>query len=80
MKTLYKVVSGSRAYGTDLPTSDWDYRGVYMQDKNKILGFGYKEQLSDNKNDTVIYEIRRFCLNITHRFVPYIIFLDQLKF
>jgi predicted nucleotidyltransferase len=57
---LYLVVRGSHAYGTNLPTSDIDYAGVFVQDMNSILGMSYVEQVNDDKNDIVIYEIRRF--------------------
>ena len=59
-KPLLIVKRGSQAYGTALPTSDIDYAGVYIQDINDILGFGYKEQINDDKNDTVFYEVKRF--------------------
>jgi len=57
---LYLVIRGSHAYGTNLPTSDIDYAGVFVQDMNSILGMSYVEQVNDDKNDIVIYEIRRF--------------------
>lgn len=57
---LLIVIRGSQAYGTNLPTSDTDYAGVYIQHISDILGFCYKEQINDEKNDTVFYEVRRF--------------------
>jgi len=57
---LLIVIRGSQAYGTNLPTSDTDYAGVYIQSQKDILGTKYKEQINDDKNDTVFYEIRRF--------------------
>lgn len=57
---LYLVIRGSHAYGTNIPTSDIDYSGVFIQPMDKILGFSYVEQINDDKNDIVIYEIRRF--------------------
>lgn len=57
---LYLVIRGSHAYGTNVPTSDTDYAGVFIQSQNDILGNKYKEQINDDKNDIVIYEIRRF--------------------
>jgi predicted nucleotidyltransferase len=57
---LLIVIRGSQAYGTNLPTSDTDYSGIYIQSAEDILGFRYKEQINDDKNDTVFYEIRRF--------------------
>jgi predicted nucleotidyltransferase len=57
---LYLVIRGSHAYGTNLPTSDTDYSGVFVQNLDSILGMSYVEQINDDKNDIVIYELRRF--------------------
>lgn len=59
-KPLYLVIRGSHAYGTNIPTSDTDYAGVFIQSLDNILGSKYKEQVNDDTNDIVIYEIRRF--------------------
>ena len=58
--SLLIVKRGSQAYGTAIPTSDIDYAGVYIQTLDNIIGYGYKEQINDDKNDTVFYEIKRF--------------------
>ena len=57
---LYLVIRGSHVYGTNLPTSDTDYSGVFVQNLDSILGMSYVEQINDDKNDIVIYELRRF--------------------
>ena len=57
---LYLVIRGSHAYGTNIPTSDTDYSGVFVQNLDSILGMSYVEQINDDKNDIVIYELRRF--------------------
>jgi len=57
---LFIAIRGSQAYGTATPTSDIDYAGVYIQSMEDILGNRYKEQINDDKNDTVFYELRRF--------------------
>ena len=57
---LFETVSGSRAYGTSLPTSDTDIRGVFIMPEDQVLGKGYVEQVSDNKNDIIYYEVGRF--------------------
>ena len=59
-KPLLLVIRGSHAYGTNIETSDTDYAGVFIQSQEDIFGFNYKEQINDDKNDTVIYEIKRF--------------------
>jgi hypothetical protein len=57
---LYEVIAGSKAYGLDLPTSDTDIRGIYLQPNEFRLGNGYKEQINDKTNDIVYYELNRF--------------------
>ena len=59
-KPLYLVIRGSHAYGTNIETSDTDYSGVFVQSMDGILGNKYIEQINDDKNDIVIYELRRF--------------------
>lgn len=57
---LLLVKRGSHAYGTNIETSDVDYAGVFCQSENDVLGMSYIEQINDDNNDIVIYEIRRF--------------------
>jgi len=57
---IFESIMGSQAYGTSLPTSDTDIRGVFILEHKDILGNNYIEQVSDKKNDIVYYEIRRF--------------------
>ena len=59
-KPLLLVIRGSHSYGTNIETSDTDYAGVFIQSQEDIFGFNYKEQINDDTNDTVIYEIKRF--------------------
>jgi hypothetical protein len=57
---IFEGIVGSQAYGISTPTSDVDIKGVFMLPFDNILDFNYVEQVSDNKNDTVFYELRRF--------------------
>lgn len=57
---VFETVSGSHAHGTNTPESDTDIRGIFMLDIDSILGIGYVDQVSDQKNDVTYYEIRRF--------------------
>ncbi len=57
---LYLVIRGSQAYGTSIPSSDTDFGGVFIQSMDDIFGFKYKEQINDDKNDLVLYELKRF--------------------
>lgn len=59
MRYIFKAIVGSQSYGTSIPTSDMDYKGVYMQGDDELLGFGYKEQV-DHGKDECYYEVRRF--------------------
>ncbi len=59
MHTLLKAIVGSQAYGTATPASDEDYKGIYLQPVNEIIGFHYKEQINVSK-DECYYEIKRF--------------------
>lgn len=58
-KIIFKGIVGSQAYGTNIATSDIDYKGVYIQTEEEILGFNYKEQYEVGK-DECYYEVRRF--------------------
>jgi len=57
---LFECISGSRAYGTDLPTSDTDIKGVFVLPEDDFYGLNYTEQISNETNDIVYYELRRF--------------------
>src|ERR1035437_9099826 len=60
LSLIYKCVVGSKAYGTFIEgKSDIDYKGVYMQNVNELISFGYKEQIEIGK-DECYYEVRRF--------------------
>ena len=57
---LFEAVSGSRAYGLDTPASDTDLRGVFVLPKEEYFGLNYIDQLSNESNDIVYYELKRF--------------------
>lgn len=56
---IYKVLVGSHAYGTNVETSDYDYKGIYCQSLREVTGFKYKPQVEVGK-DECYYEIKRF--------------------
>lgn len=65
-RLLYLVLGGSVSYGTNLPTSDTDIRGIMMNVPNEIVGMtSDSEQFEDRATDTVIYTaqkiFRLFC-------------------
>lgn len=57
---LFECISGSKAYGLDLPTSDTDIKGVFVLPQQLYYGLDYIQQISDAKNDVVYYELGRF--------------------
>jgi len=57
---LFEAVSGSRAYGTNLPHSDTDLRGVFVLPESEFFGLSYLPQIANETNDEVFYELRRF--------------------
>lgn len=60
MKDLvYKCQVGSFAYGTNIETSDMDFKGIYIQPDSDILGFKYKPQTDVSKDETY-YELKRY--------------------
>ncbi len=57
---LFEAISGSRAYGTNLPHSDTDLKGVFILPENQFFGLDYIPQVANETNDEVFYELRRF--------------------
>ena len=57
---ILEAVTGSRAYGTDLPNSDTDIKGIFIQPAENFYGLYRVEQINNETNDIVFYEIGRF--------------------
>lgn len=57
---IYECISGSKAYGLDILTSDTDIKGVFILPQEDFFGLNYISQISDETNDTVYYELGRF--------------------
>lgn len=60
---IYEYIAGSTLYGLNTPTSDIDIRGVYITPMNRFYSVdknAYQEQVSDDKNDTVYYELSKY--------------------
>lgn len=59
--TIFRTITGSHAYGMATKDSDVDVRGVAIAPASTVLGFAYNfEQYEDPKEDTVIYDVRKF--------------------
>ena len=59
-QVLLSALSGSHAYGLNTPQSDRDIRGVFILPQKKLYGLHYTEQVADDKNDIIYYELGRF--------------------
>jgi len=57
---VYECMSGSHAYGLATPESDEDVKGVFILPKEDYYGLNYVDQVSNDTNDIVYYELRRF--------------------
>lgn len=59
---IYNYLRGSHCHGINGPESDEDYGGVYLAPAEQILGLGldYQEEVSNETNDVVWYELQKF--------------------
>ena len=56
---LYSVISGSKAYGLDTPTSDTDIRGVVYLPERMLFGLGKCEQIENQSKDICYWSVKR---------------------
>lgn len=60
-RTIYLVKHGSQAYGTSLPTSDLDIKGVAIPPPPYFLGSLHRFEQAESKDpDAVVFDIRKF--------------------
>jgi hypothetical protein len=57
---VLECISGSKAYGLHTPQSDTDVKGVFVLPKNMFYGLLTIEQVNNETNDEVYYELKRF--------------------
>jgi hypothetical protein len=58
---ILRVVSGSNAYGTNTPSSDWDERGIFVTSQKEIIfPVNYFEQVELSENDVVLFELKKY--------------------
>lgn len=57
---LFEAVSGSQAYGLAIPTSDVDLKGVFVLPEDQFFGLAPPNQVANESNDEVYYELGRF--------------------
>jgi predicted nucleotidyltransferase len=68
MKTLTKVVVGSRLHGLERLDSDWDYRGIHISPLKHVLSPFSKIKNTtwiEGDEDNTSYELVDFCKNAT---------------
>lgn len=72
MKILIKAQAGSHLFGTNTPSSDKDYKGVFLPTADQILLGSYSESISKTTGDAVsknskddidieLYSLKKFC-------------------
>lgn len=61
-RTIFLTKHGSTAYGTNLPTSDLDIKGVAVAPREYYLGFLHSFEQAESRGamDSVVYDIRKF--------------------
>lgn len=59
---IFKGLAGSHSYGTSVPTSDIDYRGIFCADQINVRTpfFPVKEVSDSTEEDTKLYELSHF--------------------
>lgn len=57
---IFEAITGSNAYGLDTAKSDTDIRGVFVLPKELFYSMEYTPQVSNESNDIVYYELKRF--------------------
>ncbi|WP_413667115.1 DNA polymerase beta superfamily protein [Mucilaginibacter sp. Mucisp86] len=57
---LLDCISGSTAYNLNVKGSDTDKKGIFIMPQMQLYGFTQTDQVANNTNDEVYFEIRRF--------------------
>lgn len=57
---IFECISGSRAYGLATDSSDVDIRGVFIMPREQFYSFEYQDQISDERQNIVFYELKKF--------------------
>ena len=78
---IFECVAGSRLYGLATKDSDTDIRGVFILPKSKYYSLDYIEQVSNETNDVVYYELNKFvslCLKNNPNFMELLYVPEEL--
>lgn len=61
MKEIFNAILGSHAYGTNTSTSDIDYRGIFVNNRDEDTIFHKQTHTTDKtKKDSMSYEVSKF--------------------
>lgn len=62
INVIYETWFGSRAYGTERPDSDYDFRGVAIAPAHYYLGCLQRfKQFEEKEPDRVLWDLKKFC-------------------
>lgn len=76
---LYLVLSGSRVYGTNLPDSDYDYRGIFANTEREVIGLETRDAQTYDGEDITLHGLTKF-LNLALNANPNVVellFIDE---
>ncbi len=59
---ILRCVVGSRAYGVDDPSSDWDFKGIFVPPVSQILGVAQPEKTRRYSEDDQSYSLRHYIM------------------
>lgn len=57
---LLDCISGSTAYNLNIVGSDLDKKGIFIMPRQQLFGFNHQDQIANETNDEVYFEIKRF--------------------
>ena len=57
---LMEAIVGSQSFGLATPTSDIDLKGVFVIPMNERISYGYYDQVADEMNNEVYWELSKF--------------------
>jgi hypothetical protein len=62
---LLDCISGSTAYNLSVPGSDIDKKDIFILPQKELYGFDFTDQVANESNDEVYFEIKRFLALLT---------------